>query len=72
MRLRIGDLNCERIEEDVALEAPITIRVNGEHFVTLFATPSEHRQLKFMAGPVGFATILLLEMVSRFNRVQIP
>ncbi|MFQ5711486.1 MAG: formate dehydrogenase accessory sulfurtransferase FdhD [Candidatus Geothermarchaeales archaeon] len=35
----------ERVEEEVALEVPITIYVNHEHIVTLFATPTQRREL---------------------------
>jgi len=37
--------HCTQIEKSVALESPITIRVNGYAFATLFATPSQQKQL---------------------------
>lgn len=37
--------DCQKIEKNVALETPITIRVNGYHFATLFATPFQQKQL---------------------------
>lgn len=37
--------SCQKIEKNVALETPITIRVNGYHFATVFATPFQQKQL---------------------------
>lgn len=35
----------KRVVDEVALEAPVTIKVNGERFVTLWATPNEQKEL---------------------------
>jgi FdhD protein len=58
-----GLTSSKRIEEYVALDAPLAISVNGEHFVTLFATPSQEKQLT-LGHLIGEGVINAVEEVS--------
>ncbi len=55
-----------RTVEEVALEAPVTIKVNGESFVTLFATPSEQKELA-LGHLIGEGVIKTLDEVEAID-----
>lgn len=45
VRVPPGSLSGVNVEDEVALETPINIYVNEKHFVTLFATPHDLKEL---------------------------
>lgn len=54
------------VVEEVALEAPVTIKVNGERFVTLFATPNEQKELA-LGHLIGEGIIKTLDEVENVD-----
>jgi FdhD protein len=45
LRIDLNERLERRVGEDVAIEAPVTVRVNGQTFVTLIASPFEQKEL---------------------------
>ncbi len=45
LRVDLNERLEKRVGEDVAIEAPVTVKVNGQNFVTLIASPFEQKEL---------------------------